>query len=296
MTALMERAAPARDRSHFAVLLTSPDSNVILVNALREAARSARLDLKIIAVDQRPRKSPAALLSDAAYELPPRKDETYLQAIIDVCVIHRVDLVLPLASSDVALLAGNRSRFESIGVALAAGGSPLIPATEGSPAASSGRKPDRLDVARRATANPSARFRIVLYFDRSGELQTIIPCERLVDQGVEHLVTRRDAGVIASIRSKVGHMGSARSIVTLDAFTDRSGELIIEEVRLDLADTIVIAHKAGAELVRWMLQEHAGLGAEPNDDWQEGVEMLRYSAAIYLLPSQESRRPTLVTA
>lgn len=283
----MPRETFARDKSHFTVLLTSPDSNVILVNALREAAKSAQLNLKIIACDQHPRKSPASLLSDAAYELPPRSDEAYLQAIIDVCVVHRVDLVLPLASPDVALLTQKRASFESIGVALAVCGSPLMLAAErwSRSARSRKRQLERLDLAR-GTANPSARFRIVLYFDRSGRLQTIIPCERLIEQGVEHLVTRRDPRVIESVRSKLGQIRSAQSIVTLDAVTDSGGELIIENVRLDLADTIEIAHKAGAQLVRWLLQEHAGLGAEPNDDWQEGVEMLRYSAAIYLLPSE----------
>lgn len=226
----------ARDKSHFTVLLTSPDSNVILVNSLREAAKSARLNLRIIACDQQPRKSPASLLSDAAYELPPRSDESYLQAIIDVCVVHRVDLVLPLASSDVALLTERRSSFEEIGVALAVCGSPLMLAAERWSRSSRSRKRhlDRLDLAR-GIANPSGRFRIVLYFDRAGQLQTIIPCQRLLDQGMEHLVTRRDPQVIASVRSKLGQIRSGQSIVTLDAVMDSSGELIIEDVRLDLA-------------------------------------------------------------
>jgi carbamoyl-phosphate synthase large subunit len=279
----MRNDAFVRDKSHFTVLLTSPDSNVILVNALREAAKSAELNLKIVACDQRPRKSPASLLSDAAYELPPRSAAHYLQAIIDVCVIHRVDLVLPLASLDVALLTRNQKSFEAIGVAVAVCGKPLLlAASRWSRSARRRRQIDDLDLP---IVESQARFRIVLYFDRAGELQTIIPCELLVDAGVEHLVTKRDSRVIESIRSKLGPIRSAQSIVTLDACIDECGELMIEHVRLDLADTIEIAHKAGAQLVRWLLQEQAGLDAAPNDDWREGVEMLRYSAAMYLLPT-----------
>jgi hypothetical protein len=106
---------------------------------------------------------------------------------------------------------------------------------------------------------------------------------------VEHLITRRDQRVIAGIRTRLGQIRTAQSIVTLEASIDARGELVIEHIRFDLADTIEIAHKAGAQLVRWLLQEHAGLAADPNDDWREGVEMLRYSAAIYLLPGDDCR-------
>jgi hypothetical protein len=282
----MAKEAFARGKSHFTVLLTSPDSNVILVNALREAAKSAELNLRIVACDQRPRKSPASLLSDAAYELPPRSGAGYLQAIIEVCIVHRVDLILPLGRLDVALLTRNRRSFETIGVSVGVCGRPLLLAASRWSRSARARQ-QQVDQCEPQPigVEPATRFRIVLYFDRAGELQTIIPCEVLVEQGVEHLVTRRDHRVIECIRTKLGPIRSAQSIVTLDAFMDDGGELIIEQVRLDFADTIEIAHKAGAQLVRWLLQEHAGLGAEPNDDWREGVEMHRYSAAMYLLPT-----------
>jgi carbamoyl-phosphate synthase large subunit len=288
----MRKEAFTRDKSHFTVMLTSPERNVILVNALREAAKSARLNLRIVACDEHPRTSPAALLSDAAYELPPRSHAAYLKSIIDVCVVHRVDLVLPLAKGDVTLLSRNRSSFDAIGVTLAVSGEPLISAAQrwSRNARKSKSQVDR-SALKRGSADLEGRFRVVLYFDRAGRLQTVIPCERLHEQGVEHLVTRREPRVIARVRSKLGPINGGWSIVTLDAVMDLDGELIIEDVRLDLGDTIEIAHKAGAQLVRWLLQEHAGLVAEPNDDWREGVEMLRYSAAIYLLPPADQHEP-----
>jgi carbamoyl-phosphate synthase large subunit len=134
------------------------------------------------------------------------------------------------------------------------------------------------------SSGPAKRFRIVLYFDKAGRLRTIIPCEYQFEDGVEHLMTSRNLKIIENVRSKFAQFGSAQSIVTLDVLLDASEDLIIEDVRLDLADTIEIAHKAGAPLIKWLLQEHAGQNVQASDDWREGVEMLRYSAAIYLLP------------
>ena len=276
MSVLLRRDRPREGKPYFTILLTSPERNVMLVNAIRQAGNAVGLNPRIIACDQRPRESPAALLSDAAYLVPARDDPRYLRALIDVCVVHRVDLVVPTTTFDVALLNGNRESFEAVGVAVALGDTPLPPKAKSvAPRTRQGAGKD---------GDTERRYRIVLYFDRSGELQTIIPCEQLLDEGVERLITRRHAGISAAIRSWLAGARSAQPIVTLDALLDGSGELMIEDVPLDLADTIETAHKAGAQLIKWLLQDHAGLGAEPNDVWQEGVEMLRYSAAMYLLP------------
>lgn len=294
MTVCVPTEAFTRAKPYFTVLLTSPDSNVILVKALREAAKSAQISVKIIACDQGPRKSPASLLADAAYELPSREHAGYVDAIIEVCVAHRVDLVIPFGSLDVTLLDSSRSRFGAIGVALAVSSTPLIHAARAwCSDALSRRQQNWRDVSREMRIPAARSFKVILYFDRAGELQTIIPCERMIDRGVEHLITRRDPRVIAPVKSKLRSIGSTQSIITLHAVLDAHDQLFVDDVHHNLADTIDIAHQAGAHLIRWLLQEHAGLSVQPNDNWQEGVEMLRYSSALYLLPSEnvsQSRR------
>lgn len=42
-----------------------------------------------------------------------------------------------------------------------------------------------------------------------------------------------------------------------------------------------LAHEAGAHFADWLLQEQAGMALQANDDWREGVTMLRYDDAVF---------------
>jgi carbamoyl-phosphate synthase large subunit len=42
-----------------------------------------------------------------------------------------------------------------------------------------------------------------------------------------------------------------------------------------------LADHAGGKFAKWLLAEVSGLQSDPNNDWRDGVEMMRYDSAIY---------------
>lgn len=105
------------------VLLTSAGRRITLVNALRTAAGSLNMDLRIVACDRMPRGGPACLFADAAYQIPDPDDGNYVEAILQICLIHRVTLILPTESAELPPLRRNMKRFAAIGTSIAIGGS-----------------------------------------------------------------------------------------------------------------------------------------------------------------------------
>jgi carbamoyl-phosphate synthase large subunit len=105
------------------VLLTSAGRRITLVNALRTAADSLNMDLRIVACDRMPRGGPACLFADAAYQIPDPDDGNYVEAILQICVIHRVTLILPTESAELSPLRRNMDRFAAIGTSIAIGDS-----------------------------------------------------------------------------------------------------------------------------------------------------------------------------
>ena len=103
------------------VLLTSAGRKISLVNALRTAAGSLDMDLRIVACDCMPSGGPACLFADAAYQIPNPEDGNYVEAILEICLIHRVTLILPTEDAEVPPLRHNLARFAAIGTAIAIG-------------------------------------------------------------------------------------------------------------------------------------------------------------------------------
>ena len=47
---------------------------------------------------------------------------------------------------------------------------------------------------------------------------------------------------------------------------------------------IDLAHRAGGQFSRWLLEEAVGRSCSAHDDWQTAVTMLRYDAAVFCGP------------
>jgi carbamoyl-phosphate synthase large subunit len=61
-----------------------------------------------------------------------------------------------------------------------------------------------------------------------------------------------------------------------------SGEMAVFEINARFGGGYPLAHRAGARFSQWLLEEACGLPCTANDDWKEGVVMLRYDAAVFL--------------
>lgn len=290
MTLLNElRAEPSREQARLAVLLTSGGQRVALVHSLRTIGEALGIKVRVIACDRSPRSRPACLVADAAYQTMDPWDANYISSILDICVIHRVGLIIPTDSAEMLVLSQNRERFHAIGVSIAASGTELaLMASNPSEVQTFTRELLEIHDIPRVGAGEvqetDRRFEVLMYFDCQGRLRTVIPCERLMQEGIEHLVTRHSPCMEALARRIAERLSDARSVVSFDARIGRDGIIEVESLRAHFGETFEIAHLAGAQIIRWLLNEHCFGEAAPAAEWQEGVEMFRYEAAMFVLP------------
>lgn len=290
MTILNEiRAEPMREKERLAVLLTSAGQRVALVHSLRTVGEELGLKVRVIACDRSPRSRPACLVADAAYQTNDPLDANYVNSILEICVIHRVRLIIPTDSAEMLVLSRNRDRFTALGVTIAASG-PEIAALASNPIqvqTFTEELLERHDIPRMGAGEiqeVDRRFEVLMYFDRNGELRTVIPCERLVQEGVEHLITRQSPCMDALAQKIAERLDEPRSVISFDARIRRNGKIEVEALKAHFGETFEIAHLAGAQVIRWLLNEHCFGETAPSAQWQEGVEMFRYQASMFVLP------------
>jgi carbamoyl-phosphate synthase large subunit len=290
MTLLNEiRAEPLRDRAKLAVLLTSAGQRVALVHNLRTAGEALGIRVRVIACDRSPRSRPACLVADAAYQTNDPFDADYINSILEICVIHRVGLIIPTDSAEMLVLSQNRNRFNAIGVSVAASG-PELSAMASDPIEVQTFTRELLErhdiplIGAGEVQETDRRFEVLMYFDGSGALTTVIPCERLAQEGVEHLITRHSPCMEALARRIAERLDEPRSVISFDATIRRDGTIEVEALRAHFGETFEIAHLAGAQVIRWLLNEHCFGEMAPVAEWREGVEMFRYEAAMFVLP------------
>jgi len=290
MTLLNEvRAEPLRDEAKLAVLLTSGGQRVSLVHSLRTVGEALGLKVRVIACDRSPRSRPACLVADAAYQTNDPFDANYVNSILEICVIHRVRLIIPTDSAENLVLSQNRDRFHQLGVSIAASG-PELAELASNPLQVQTFTNELLElydiprVGAGEVQEVDRRFEVLMYFDCGGELRTVIPCERLIQEGIEHLITRHSPCMEELAARIAERLDEPRSVISFDARLGRDGTIEVEALRAHFGETFEIAHLAGAQVIRWLLNEHCFGEAAPAADWQEGVEMFRYEASMFVLP------------
>lgn len=284
MTAVSEIIAePVREAQRVAVLLTGAGQRVSLVHSLRNIGQSLGLQVRVVVCDRMPRSRPACLIADAAYQTPNPFDLSYVDSILEICIVHRVCLVIPTDGAELLALGTARERFAAIGASIAGSGPDLV---------SMSNNPDQLQslvgnagiICEVTPAYADRQFEVLMYFDRDGVLRTVIPCERMKRDGGLHLVTRRCSLLEALAADIAKRLDEPRSVISFDAEIGCDGQVRVHGLRAHFGESFEIAHSAGAELVRWLLSEHCLHQQATGADWREGVEMLRYEASMFILP------------
>lgn len=284
------RAEPARQVTRTAVLLTSAGQRVGLVQSLRAAGQAMGLEVRVVACDRSPRNRPACLIADAAYQIGDPNEPGYVESLLEICTVHRVRLIIPTEGAELPALSRNRGRFAALGVGLAGSGPDLV-AMSGDPArlklfnAQFDGPGDLLGCAV-DEGRAERRFEVLMYFNGSGTLRAVIPCERVEQEGAEHLVTRHCPALEQLAKEIAERLHEPRSVVSFDASIGSDGRVRIGQLRTHFGETAEMAHLAGAQLLRWLLREHCYGEQPPETPWREGVEMFRYEAAMFILPQQ----------
>jgi carbamoyl-phosphate synthase large subunit len=127
-------------------------------------------------------------------------------------------------------------------------------------------------------------FTVNVFFDRSGQLRCAIPHERLeVRAGeVSKGITRRMPALEDAARKLAQALPGAGGPLCFQAVVTDSGEFAVFEINARFGGGYPLAHRAGARFSQWLLEEACGLPLSANNDWKEGVTMLRYDAAVFI--------------
>ena len=129
---------------------------------------------------------------------------------------------------------------------------------------------------------PGEEYTVNVFFDREERLSCAIPHVRQeVRAGeVSKGTTRRHARLERIAHRLAEVLPSPRGALCFQAIAgdDRVG---VFEINARFGGGFPLAHAAGARFSRWLLEEAAGLPLAANNDWREGVTMLRYDAAVF---------------
>lgn len=98
------------------LLMTSAGRRGELVNLFHADAQSLGLDLSILGADMNPALSAACQIADKSFKVPSCGDETYISRLLEICEQERVDLLVPLIDTELAVLAAQKARFEKLGM------------------------------------------------------------------------------------------------------------------------------------------------------------------------------------
>jgi carbamoyl-phosphate synthase large subunit len=126
-------------------------------------------------------------------------------------------------------------------------------------------------------------FTVNLFIDQAGSLRSAVAHRRLrVRAGeVEKGRTERRAVFGELAAGVVRALPAARGVLCFQIIDDVKAGPRVFEINARFGGGYPLAHHAGAEYARWLLEEVAGLPSSAHDNWRAGVLMMRYDAAVF---------------
>lgn len=86
---------------------------------LRDFRKTLGDKVKIVVTDNSP-YAPALEFADVSYQVPLIKDPAYIPMVLEICRREHIDAVTTLIDPEIAILAGHRAEFESLGITVLA--------------------------------------------------------------------------------------------------------------------------------------------------------------------------------
>lgn len=107
------------------ILFTSVGRRVELIQAFRDAARHLQIELQIMGADIS-ETAPAIFFCDRYIRTCRISDPKYIQKLIDICRVEKVDVLIPTIDTDLLLLSQNKEQFKAIGTRVCVSGEESI--------------------------------------------------------------------------------------------------------------------------------------------------------------------------
>jgi carbamoyl-phosphate synthase large subunit len=127
-------------------------------------------------------------------------------------------------------------------------------------------------------------YTVNVFLDSAGRVVSAVPHLRMsVRSGeVSQGRTVRHAGLLAAADRLAHAVPGLRGPVCFQAIVRADGAVGIFELNARFGGGYPLAHEAGARFAQWLLEEAAGLPSSASPEWEEGVLMLRYDAAVFV--------------
>jgi carbamoyl-phosphate synthase large subunit len=130
-------------------------------------------------------------------------------------------------------------------------------------------------------------FTINMYFDFAGVLRATVPHRRIEVRGgeVSKGVTSDDPRLLGIARQFSTAFPPLRGVVCIQVFMQSEADSSpwVTDVNLRFGGGYPLAHAAGGEFTRWLLEERVGrVPSWGNGGFANGLMMLRYDAAVFV--------------
>ncbi|WP_164738162.1 ATP-grasp domain-containing protein [Frigidibacter oleivorans] len=126
-------------------------------------------------------------------------------------------------------------------------------------------------------------FTVNLFVDAGGTLRCVIPHRRLQIRAgeVEKGRTERLPVLRAIAEGVAAALPGLRGAACFQVIEDAAQGPRVIEINARFGGGYPLADHAGATFAQWLLEEATGRPCTAHDAWRDGVEMLRYDAAVF---------------
>lgn len=121
-------------------------------------------------------------------------------------------------------------------------------------------------------------------FVQEGRCVCAVPHRRIETRGgeISKGITVRNEKLIQMITAVVERLPGARGALNVQCFVDAEGNITIIEINARFGGGFPLANRAGAKFPRWLLEPLLGRPSTASTEWQDGLLMLRYDAAVFI--------------
>ncbi|MFI2765852.1 ATP-grasp domain-containing protein [Ruegeria faecimaris] len=126
-------------------------------------------------------------------------------------------------------------------------------------------------------------YTINMFVDASGQLCTVIPHLRIQIRAgeVEKGETRRRNDLQTIAEGIAQALPDLRGVACFQIIDDPEHGPAVLEINARFGGGYPLADHAGAQFAQWLLEEVAELPSTANNNWRDGVKMMRYDSAVY---------------